>query len=95
VGEATIRDTYRDMYPAREYLFAGTDIDPGSLTRLKNWGLSRKPDILEKAIKWAKVHGKVPLRVKDEPGSEGGGGAPGPPPIKHEPGAPLVKSEPR
>jgi len=66
VAVTTIRDTYRDMYPVRNYLLAGK-MDAGNLHLVKEWGTSKKIGLMDKAVKWAKKTGLTPLGAKQEP----------------------------
>lgn len=72
VAEGTIRNSYREMYPVRHYLFSGHGgIKAAMVHNILDWGAPQKPGGLEKAEQWAKAKGVIPLQAPP-PGSVGG-----------------------
>lgn len=57
VAEVTIRNSYREMYPVRHFLFMDTSINMSVMSTLQNWGEPQKPDGVKYAIIWAKKKG--------------------------------------
>lgn len=69
VAEVTIRNSYREMYPVRWFLFVDSSVDMAKLDTIQDWGEPQKPKGLEHAITWAEKQGiKVPPQIRQKGG---------------------------